>query len=76
MNKLNQAEYFTDGNYYKFGLHNKPFIWLNDAWVLSNKYPSEIKQGKLLPLAWPVDNSRIDIIGLNGNDGLHYESEN
>ena len=23
---------------------------------------------------WPADDSRIDIIGTNGNDGLHYQS--
>jgi hypothetical protein len=36
---------------------------------------TDLKDTKINSKEWPEDNDRIDIIGQNGNDGLHYESK-
>ena len=72
MSKENQAEWLHNELLYKTGLHNKVYVLINGDWRLSSKDYATIRTGiRVLP-QWPTDNSRIDAIARNGNDGLHY----
>ena len=74
MNKEHEAEWIHHELLYKTGEHGKIYVYLNGEWRLSNKDYEEIRTGVRTLPQWPTDNSRIDAIGQNGGDGLHYSA--
>ena len=40
------AQYLTDGLYYKKGVHDIVFKRVNDEWVRSGRYWTDIKKGQ------------------------------
>lgn len=46
---------------------------VKDCVVMSEYHAGKVTLRIGLPEAWPDDERRMDVIGQNGNTGLHYE---
>lgn len=46
MRQPKDAQYVIGGLYYKIGIHSKPFMYVNGAWILSQRDVTDITSRK------------------------------
>ena len=60
MTKLAAPQYNYNGRDYRFGVHGKPFVLINGAWVLTNVPANEIRNGHRYDRPLDISDLMID----------------
>lgn len=67
------AEFWADGDFFRTtGIFH--YVWSQHKWVECGHNFSACASYEMRPTQWPTE-SRIEQIGQNGGDGLHYDEQ-
>jgi hypothetical protein len=67
------ATHYANGNFWKDEGHMF-FVWVAGGWMNSRENPHAYTSCQPRPQQWPAED-RIQNIGQNGGDGLHYDEQ-